>query len=377
MTHDTIIIGLGGMGSAVADHLARAGQRVLGFDRYDPPHTLGSTHGKSRIIRLAYMEDPAYVPLLRRAYDLWRELERDSGQALLTITGGLMVGREDSEAVAGSLASARQHDLPHELLDAGAIRRRFPLFEVPDDYAALYEDIAGVLIPERCIETYLRRAAAAGADLRTGTTVSAWEPDGDGVVVHASGESFRARHLVITAGPWAGDLLPEHAPSLQPTRQIMHWFQPPDGIDRFMPGRFPVYVWEPPTGDVIYGFPALDGPDGGVKVAIHHGGEETTADTADRDVHDADVARIRAALAERIPALNGNWLEGAVCLYTNTPDHDFLLGRHPHHDQVVLAAGLSGHGFKFASVVGEVLGELVLEGGTEHPIVPFDTGRLG
>lgn len=376
MTLDTIVLGLGAMGSAAVDELARRGQRVLGFDRHDPPHTFGSTHGKSRIIRLAYMEDPAYVPLLRRAYERWTDLEAASGRRLLQITGGLMIGPADSTAVQGSRASAEEHGLRHEMLDAAEVRRRFPEFHLPADHLALYEEIAGVLFPEACIETYLARARDAGADLRVNTAVDRWEIDNEGVRVIANGEQFVASQLVITAGAWSSEFLAGHGSSLQVTRQIMHWFQPTVSITHFLPDRFPVYVWEPPEGDVFYGFPALDGPDGGVKVAIHHGGEAATAENVDREVHRHDVERVHQALQGRIPSLAGEWQEGAVCLYTNTPDLHFMLGTHPEHANVHVATGFSGHGFKFASVVGEVLADLVTTGATRMPIAPFAPGRF-
>ncbi len=376
MTLDTIVLGLGAMGSATVAELARRGQRVLGLDRHEPPHSLGSTHGKSRIIRLAYMEDPAYVPLLRRAYELWSDLEKTSGRHLLQVTGGLMIGSSNSVAVEGSRASAQEHGLAHEMLDAADIRRRFPAFHPPADCLALYEEVAGVLFPEACIETYLGLARAAGADLRMNTPALAWETTGDGVCVVADGQRFTASQLVITAGPWSPELLPDHADSLQMTREIMHWFQPDGGVEGFLPERFPVYIWEPPEGDVFYGFPALDGPHGGVKVAIHHGGAATNPTDVNREVDEDDVQRMRTCLANRLPALDGTWLDGAVCMYTNTPDMNFLLGTHPEHANVHMATGLSGHGFKFASVIGEVLADLVTEGATGMPLAPFAPDRF-
>lgn len=376
MDYDAIVLGLGGMGSAAVDHLAQRGARVIGFDRHDPPHTLGSTHGRSRIIRLAYMEHPAYVPLLRRAYELWRELETDTGRDLMRITGGLMIGTETSEAVAGSYASAIEHDVPHEMFDAATARDRFPAFHIPNEYVALLDKSAGVLCPEDCIQAYLDRAAAAGGELRPNTCVDGWDAHADGVTVRVGDASFTARQLVVTAGAWAGQMFPDLTPHLTVTREVMHWFQPDGDLVDFGPDRFPIYFWEPPTGDIFYGFPALDGDQGGVKIAIHHAGGTTTPDTADRDVSPMDVARVRACLEGRIPALNGKWLEGAVCLYTNSPDEHFLLGTHPRYQNVHLAAGLSGHGFKFASVVGEILADLATQGAAQLPIDLFAPGRF-
>ena len=376
MHYDAIVIGLGGMGSATAATLARRGQRVLGLDRDDPPHTLGSTHGKSRIIRRAYMEDPAYVPLLIRAYELWEEVAGRSDDALLHTTGGLMIGTEDSDAVRGSVASAQQYDLPHELLSADEVGRRFPEFRLPADHVALHETVAGVLVPEACIRTYLRIARNAGAELRTGVTVAQWEAGTTGVTVHTDAGAFTADRLAITAGPWLGELWPALSEHLVVMRQVMHWFQPVEGVDGFLPDRFPVYIWQPPEGDIFYGFPALDGPAGGVKVAIHYGGAESDPATVDREVRATDVDRMRQSIDRPLPHLGGEWLDGAVCLYTNTPDRHFLLGHHPDHDNVAVAGGLSGHGFKFASVVGEVLTDLLLKGGTPMPIDVFSPARV-
>lgn len=375
MSHDVIVIGLGGMGSAAAYHLACRGARVLGLDRLRPPHDRGSSHGRSRIIRRAYMEGPAYVPLLRRAYELWDEIEAQTGRTLLRITGGLMLGPEDSQAVAGSVASAREHGLDHELLDAAGIRRRFPPLRPDDATMGVFEPLAGVLDPEAAVSAYLQAAVSAGAEVRTGEVVESWESHGDGYRVKTRGGAFEAGALVLAPGPWAPDLLGDVGRSLVPTREVMHWLAPTGSLDPFLPGRFPVFIWEPAEGAVFYGFPALDGAQGGVKAAIHHGGGPTDAESVPRQVTDADVRAMRLCLSRWVPELDGRHLAGAVCLYTNTPDHHFLLGKHPEADGVALVAGLSGHGFKFASVVGEILTDLALTGATAMPIGPFDPGR--
>lgn len=376
MTPDVIVIGLGGMGSAAAYQLARRGVRVLGLDRHCPPHDRGSSHGATRIIRKAYMEGPAYVPLLERAYRLWDEIEMQTGRTLLRVTGGLMLGPEGSEPVAGSRRSAREHGLAHEVLDAGEIRRRFPPLRADDETMGVFEPGAGVLDPEAAVSAYLDAAVAAGAELRTGTVVEDWERDGDGYRVRTSSGLLHAGGLVLAPGPWAAGLLPRYANLLMPSREVMHWFAPTGSLDPFRPGHFPIFLWEPAEGSVFYGFPALDGAAGGVKTAIHHGGSPADPDTVDRDVGRQDVDAMRACLRRWVPDLDGRHVAGAVCLYTNTPDRHFLLGRHPEEEGVAIAAGLSGHGFKFASVIGEVLADLVLEGRTELPISPFDPARF-
>lgn len=377
MSHDAIVVGLGTMGSAAAWQLTARGCSVLGLDRHVPPHALGSAHGRSRIIRTAYMEDPAYVPLVQRSLELWLELEGMTEQTLLSPASLLMIGLPDSDAVAGSLASARAHELPHELLDAGEVRRRFPVFQPDDDLAAFYEEVAGVLKPEACVSACLDVASAAGADLRYGEHVLSWNRESDGVRVRTQTGEYLAKSLIITMGAWASQLLPELDSELRVERQVMHWFEPTGDIDAFAPDRLPVYLWESRAGPVIYGLPALDGARGGVKVALHHGGELTTADQLDRTVHEADVDAVRSYLVDRIPTLNGRWLEGAVCMYTNTPDMHFVIGPHPAEEGVFIAAGFSGHGFKFAPVVGEVLTDLVVDGFTRQPVEPFLPSRLG
>lgn len=369
------------MGSAAACHLAERRARVLAIEQFALGHDRGSSHGWSRIIRLAYFENPAYVPLLRRAYELWRRLQQDSGEALLTMTGGLMIGRRGSDVLEGSLRSAREHGLAHEVLDAGAIRRRFPPFRPAADEHALFETEAGVLRPEACVRAHARQAAAAGARIVERVAVTGWQasPAGDGVVVDTSEGTFSAGRLVLCPGAWAPGLVKTTLP-LTVERQVLHWFTPLGGTMTFEPRRFPVYIWDC-GGDVqFYGFPAqADGP-AGVKVAFFRSAqvERCTADAVDRTVRPAEVARMREALIDRLPDLGrGAHVTSVVCLYTLTPDHHFIVGVHRDHPQVVVASPCSGHGFKFASVIGEILADLALNGSTAHPVALFDPSRFG
>jgi sarcosine oxidase len=375
---DVIVLGLGGMGSAAAAHLASRGQKVLGFDRFSPPHDRGSSHGATRVIRQAYFEHPSYVPLLLRSYELWRDLEREGGDPLLLLCGGLMMGAPDSSVVTGSLESARRHGLPHEFFEAGEIRRRFPTFRIAGNSVALFEREAGVVFCERAVAAHLQRAARTGAEIHTEESVIDWQVTPDaGVVVRTGRTSYFADQLVLTPGPWAPDFLADLAIPLRIERQVLYWFRPPGGVEPFLPQRFPVYVWERGDGSLPYGFPAVDGPDGGVKVALYRKPEVEmcTADSVDRRVRDDDVAGMRAAVREILPALNGGLLSATVCLYTLTPDLHFIIGNHPAYPQVKVAAGFSGHGFKFCPVVGEILADLVMEGRTAHDISLFDPQR--
>ena len=375
---DVIVLGLGGMGSAAAAHLAARGRRVLGLEQFTPAHDRGSSHGDSRIIRQAYFEDPAYVPLLRRSYELFADLEAGS-PGVLTLTGGLMLGAADSTTVAGSRASAEQWDLPHELLDTADLRRRFPAFAVEDGTVGLYEARAGFVRPEQTVREHLRRAAAAGADLRFGERALGWRADagGEGVTVETvDGSVHRAGSLVVAAGAWAPRLLPELAPALNVERQLLFWFAPAAPIERFRAPSQPVFVWEHSRDLQLYGFPAYGGDADGVKVAFFRNGRRTDPDRLDRTVTPAEVHQMRDHLARFMPALAGRYLRSVACMYTTTPDEHFVIALHPQHPQVAVAAGFSGHGFKFVPLVGEVLADLVTERTTAHPIGLFDPARL-
>jgi sarcosine oxidase len=379
--YDAIVIGLGGMGSAAAYQLAARGRRVLGLERHTPAHDRGSSHGQSRIIRQAYFEDPAYVPLLLRAYELWRQIERETGRDVLVVTGGLMIGAAGSRVVAGAIRSAEEWGLDHEVLDAAAIRRRFPLFTPGPGEIALYEALAGFVRPEAGVLAHLDRAAALGADLHFEEPVISWEasPGGEGVRVTTARGEYEAARLVIAPGPWAPDLLARLGLPLEVERQVMYWFDPVGGAAAFLPDRFPIYIWETAPDVTIYGFPASDGPASGAKVAFfrvpgpHH---VTTPETIDRVVHEAEIAQMREQIAGRIPALNGPFLAAKTCMYTNTPDEHFVIATLPEAPQVAVACGFSGHGYKFASVVGEVLADLATAGTTRHPIALFTPGRF-
>ncbi|AGL17595.1 N-methyl-L-tryptophan oxidase [Actinoplanes sp. N902-109] len=376
-TYDVIVVGLGGMGSAAARHLAARGQRVLGLEKFGPAHDRGASHGGSRIIRQSYFEGAGYVPLLLRAYELWEGLAHDSGRDVISLTGGVMVGLPDSQPVAGSLHSARQWGLPHELLDAAELRRRWPVMAPEPDEIALYEAKAGFVRPEETVGAHLELAAKAGADLHFTEPMTSWEPTGDGGVrVHTGAGSYTAGHLVITPGPWAPRLLADLGVPFLVERQVQYWFQPAAGIDAFRPERFPIYIWEDRTGSQVYGFPAIDGPAGGTKIAFFRGGAPTTAETIDREVHEDEIQAMAARAGQHFPGMPGTFLRAKTCLYTNSPDEHFIIAPHPAHERVTVACGFSGHGFKFVPVVGEILADLATTGTTAHPIALFDPHRF-
>lgn len=367
-TYDVILAGLGAMGSAAAFHLARRGQRVLGLDRFAPPHTFGSSHGQTRIIREAYFEHPAYVPLVQRAYDLWAELERISGRRLLRQTGGLLLGAPDGVVISGARRSARQHGLRCELLTGPEVRRRYPMFEPDDGMIGLWEPRAGVLYAEACVEAHLSGARAQGADLKFHEPVRRWTPDGAGVRVTTTHQTYAAGQLVLTAGPWATTLLAGLRLPLTVERQVLFWFDPGAGRALFQPEACPVHIWETAPGRYFYGFPDLGR---GVKLARHHEGEMVDPDTVRREVSVDEVESMRAVVRRYLPRADGALREAATCLYTNTPDGHFLIDRHPAHPAVLIASPCSGHGFKFSSAVGEVLMELVRDGRTRLDVGLF------
>lgn len=372
---DVIVIGLGGMGSSTVYQLAQRGQRVLGLEQFQSPHDRGSSHGKSRIIRQSYFEDPAYVPLVLRAYELWQQLEQETDQSILVSTGGLMMGPAGSTAVAGSLRSAETHGLAHEVLDARAIRQRFPALHPDPETIAFYETQAGFVRPEVAISAYLQRATQLGAKLQFETPVLDWQVTEQGVQVTTAQATYQAGKLVITPGAWATQLLKLDMPFVV-ERQVLYWFEPLHNLELFHYDRLPVYIWETREGIQFYGFPADRDPTQGIKIAFFRMGQICTADTIDRTVHQLEIEKMRACISQYIPDLNGELKNTATCMYTNTIDQNFVIGLHPDYPEVAIASPCSGHGFKFASVVGEILSDLTIEGQTKHQLELFRPDRF-
>ncbi len=363
--YDVIVLGTGGVGAAALFHLARRGVRVLGLDRFPPGHDRGSSHGQSRIIRLAYFEHPSYVPLLRRAYELWNELENLSGQKLYHETGLLMAGFEHGEVIPGVLRSASEHSIPIEKLSATESRRRFPAHLVPEGQAAVFEPRAGFLRVEPCVEAHANLSVQAGAELRTNVTIHDWKTVGSLVTVTTSEGNFTADRLVIAAGAWATDLLKLPQLSLQVLRKPVFWYRTKGDAYRLR-NNAPCFLFEAADG-IYYGFPQLE--DAGVKLAEHSGGQPVADPLqVDRTLHDTDRERIERYIAAYLPQLTRDCTRHSVCLYTMSPDGHFIVGQHPAEPRVCFTAGLSGHGFKFTSVLGEVLADLALNGTTTQPI---------
>ncbi len=372
--YDVIVVGLGGMGSSAAYHLAARGRRVLGLERHQPAHDEGSSHGGSRIIRQTYFEDPGYVPLLLRAYELWEKLATDARREVYRLTGGLFIGPPDCMTVAGSLRASRQWDLPHEVLDATEITARFPNF-VPDPAdIALYEAAAGFARPELTVRAHLELAEKSGATLQFGEPVLNWNQTPTGVQVSTGLGSYSAEQLVICPGPWAPQLLGSLGVPIAVERALMYWLEPVAGSSGFE--DHPIFIDENASGIQAYGFPAIDGPGGGVKVAFARSGSPCTPETIDRKVHEHEIREVTGRVTELLPALGGRCLRTATCMYSNTPDRHFVIATHPHCADVTVACGFSGHGFKFVPVVGEILADLVIDRATDQPISLFDPQRF-
>jgi sarcosine oxidase len=372
-SYDAIVVGLGSMGSATLYHLARRGLRVLGLEQFDVPNALGSSVGVNRIIRLAYAEHPDYVPLLLRSYELWRELEVLTKERLLVITGGLDVGRENEENVQGSLRSCQVHHLTHELLDAATVQRRFPGYRLPSDMVAVYQPDGGFLMSERCVVAHAVAALDLGAEIHGRERTTSWRAEAARVHVTTESGAYEAGSLVVTAGPWVGELVPSLAPLAIPERQVLLWAQP-RRPEYFRSDSFPVFTMQAPEGR-FYGFPVFGVP--GFKIGkYHHRRQSVRLGAIDRECHPEDEAVLREGLQRYFPDADGPTLAMKVCLFTNTSDEHFILDRHPDHPQIAIAAGFSGHGFKFCSVVGEIMADLVTDGTTRHKIDLFRLARL-
>ena len=364
---DVLVIGTGGIGSAAAFHLAQRGLRVCGLDRFPVAHDRGSSHGQTRLIRQAYYEHPDYVPLLQRAYALWRELEQQAQRSLLVESGLVMAGPPEGTVIAGALHAARLHRLTVEQLPGTEARRRWPMFDWPDAWDVVFEPTGGYLHVEACVHAHTDAARRAGARFVHDVVVHNWTADRGGVTVRTSRGTWQADRLVLTPGAWAGDLLQLPAVPLQVLRKPLFWFTPTGGdASAFVAASCPCFAFDTPGG-FYYGFPALDGR--GVKMAEHTGGDPVDDPlTVDRTRQDHELARIEQFRRVHLPRLQGDCTGHAACLYTMSPDQHFLIGCHPQHARVVVAAGFSGHGFKFASVMGEVVADLVMSGATPQPI---------
>lgn len=369
--YDAIVLGLGGFGTAALNHLVRQGLKVLGIERFGLAHDRGSSHGETRIIRKAYFEHPDYVPLLVRAYELWRELEESTGRRLYTECGLILAGPSDGETITGALESARLHGVPVEAIPLEDARRRFPLFRFEESDAIVLEPQAGYLRVEDCVAAHIEQAIHRGASVLWNTPVRNWSVDGNTVRVVTDEQTYSAARLVVTGGAWSGSLLDSLSLPLTVLRKPLFWHV----VHTLAWRDAPAYFFERSTG-CFYGFPSLDGRE--LKLAEHTGGE-VVADplTVDRGCHEADVAPVAEFVSRTMNGVSSSPSRHAVCMYTMSPDRHFIVDRHPEFPQVVFGAGFSGHGFKFTPVLGAALAELAITGATSHPIRFLGLNRRG
>lgn len=373
--YDVIVIGLGAMGAATLYHLSRRGVRALGIEQFAQGHDLGSSHGDSRIIREMYFEHPLYVPLVQRAYDLWRELEAECGKSLMRIDGGLMIGPPDGMVVAGTITSAREHNLAHEVLSPSEVHRRYPAFELAEDLVAVVDPRAGYLDPEACTRAHIDGARQRSAEARYEEPVLSWSIDGDAVVVETTVDKYRADRLLLSAGGWTNAVLGDLNLPLTVERQVAFWFDPDESSISYDTSNLPIFAHEFARGILCYGFPRLPL---GVKASIMHGGElSDSPNDLRRSVDENDTLALRASLRPVLPALaESRVIRTSLCLFTNTPDTDFIIDFHPRYPRVVISSPCSGHGFKFASAIGEVQADLLTGGTSRFDLTPFRISRF-
>ena len=367
---DVCVVGLGAVGSAAAWQAAKRGARVFGIDQFEPPHAMGSSHGDTRITRLAIGEGERYTPLVLRSNEIWGELEAATGETLHVVTGGLIISGPARSATThvpnffeNTLAAARRFGIAHEILDAPGIRERFPQFAVRDNEVGYFEPGAGYLRPERCIAAQLRLAREAGATLHTGEHVESLDDRGDHVRITTDRGTYDAAQVILCAGAWLPRFLaPELARHLCVTRQVLYWFEPGGPIADYEAPRFPIWIWElQETKHVIYGFPAIDGRGGGAKLATEQYAATTAPETANREVSEAEKrAMHRELVAPYLPGLSDRCVKAVACLYTATPDFHFLVDRDPRRPRVIVASPCSGHGFKHSAAVGEGVAVMAL-----------------
>jgi sarcosine oxidase len=383
--HDVIVLGLGAAGSATLYQLAKRGARVLGIDQFSPPHKLGSTHGDTRVTRLAIGEGAHYTPLAIRSHAIWRELEAASGASLLTENGGLIMssGRDDRSFHGAAffrttVEAAERHGISHELFDAAAIRQRYPQFAVDDHTRGYFEPSAGFVRPEECVRVQLAQAKRHGAELHLNEPVQTVEQSGHAIHVTTTSGRHSADRLVVAAGAWLPQVFPELAQYFEVYRQVLYWFDVDASHSEFTPDRFPIFIWELPEGHGgIYGFPAIDGPKGGFKISTEQYIRTTTPQSVVRDVSREEIGVMyRDFVTPYIKDVGARCVKAVTCLYTVTKDFGFVIDRHPRHDRIIVASPCSGHGFKHSAALGEAISDLAVGAPARFDLSAFALARL-
>ncbi len=371
---DVIVLGLGANGSSALYHLSKTKYTVCGIDRFTPPHTFGSSHGQSRIIRQAYHESPMYVPLVKEAYNLWHELEQVSGEELLLQTGGLILGMEDGMVIHGARLSAETHGVPYEYLHSKEIKQRFPALKPTEETVAVVEQNAGILFPEKCIQTNLNLAAHNGATLQYNEVVTAIIPNNNTVEIVTDKGSYHTSKLIVSAGAWLNDLMPGLHLPLSVKRQVLFWFNNTNQHSQayLLPGHLPIFIWEYTKERMFYGFPDLGD---GLKIAPHHEGQPTHPDLLTKHVSDEEINDMKV-LAEQYFDIEAVFHYSDVCMYTNTPDEHFIIDYHPQYKNIVIGSPCSGHGFKFSSLTGKILTDMAIGEPLHFDVTPFSISRF-
>lgn len=374
-TFDVIVLGLGANGSSAIYHLSKTGASICGIDQFTPPHTHGSSHGQSRIIRQAYYESPFYVPLLKEAYALWDEIEKKSGKKLFLKTGGLMLGAEDSAVVKGSKLSADTHDIAYEYLDNNSIKKRFPAFRPAADTVGILEKEAGILFPEDCIQTFLQQAQKNGASLNYNERVIQIIPNDNTVEIVTDKNQYTTSQLIVSAGAWLNELIPDLHLPLSIKRQVLFWMKNRDEKlqQYFSPAAMPIYIWEYALSKMFYGFPDLGD---GIKIAHHHDGLPVTPAELTPEVSEDEIKDIEL-ITQQYLNIDAAFNYSATCMYTNTPDENFIIDYHPQHRNIIIASPCSGHGFKFSSVTGKILSCMATNQPFDNDISMFTISRFG
>ena len=372
--YDVIVLGLGANGSSALYHLSKTNKKVLGIDKFNPPHTFGSSHGQSRIIRQAYHENPFYVPFVKAAYQEWAEIEAASSKSLLLKTGGLMLGSPDSEVISGALLSAKTHGIPYEYLNSKDLKKRYPAFKVNNDTVGILEKDAGILFPEECITAYLEQAFSNGAKVRVNEAVTGIKQLNDAIEITTSLGVYFTEKLIIAAGAWTGSFTGELKLPLTVERQVLYWFKDiatPQSVN-LQPADLPVYIWEYLPQQLFYGFPDLGD---GLKIAHHHAGKQIVPDELSQEVSREEIDHMQRIVSDYMdvqPAFN----YAAVCMYTNTPDENFIIDFHPGNKNIIIASPCSGHGFKFSSFTGKILSDMAIGNKINLDLSPFRINRF-
>lgn len=371
---DVLVIGLGAHGSSAVYHLSKNNKNVCGIDRFVPPHAFGSSHGQSRIIRQAYHESPIYVPLVKEAYNLWHELEQASGKKLLLKTGGLILGNGDAAIIKGAKLSAETHNVPYDYLNNNEITNKFPALKPKDATVAVVEKEAGILFPEECITANLKLAKDNDATLLYNEVVQLINHKKDAVEVITNKAVYQTKKLIVSAGAWLNDVMPELHLPLNVKRQVLFWFKNTDKqTQRFLtPTALPIFIWEYKPNRIFYGFPDLGD---GLKIAPHHEGQPIHPDLLSKDVYEDEILQMKN-IADEYFNINAVFNYSDVCMYTNTPDEHFIIDFHPSNKNIIIASPCSGHGFKFSSLIGKMIADMALEKQLGFDITPFSIKRF-